>query len=78
MSNYVFALDTNFQPLEPCSPTIAKKLLKANKAEVFKQYPFTIILKKAVNSKEIKPCQLKLDPGSVTTGIAILQDYKLI
>ncbi len=48
MSNFVFVLDTNKQPLEPCSPTIAKKLLKAGKAEVFRQYPFTIILKKAV------------------------------
>jgi len=57
---------------------MAKKLLKASKAAVFRQYPFTIILKKAVNNKEIKPCKLKLDPGSKTTGIAILQDDKLI
>ncbi len=95
MSNFVFVLDTNKQPLEPCSPTIAKKLLKAGKAEVFRQYPFTIILKKAVRpplrkpqrtqahqeavrQREVKSCQLKLDPGSVTTGIAILQDNKLI
>ncbi len=78
MSNYVFVIDTRKQPLEPCSPTIAKKLLKAGKAAVFRQYPFTIILKKAVNQKEVKPCQLKLDPGSVTTGIAILKDNKLI
>ncbi|MDJ0743510.1 MAG: RNA-guided endonuclease IscB [Xenococcaceae cyanobacterium MO_167.B27] len=121
MSNYVFVLDTNKQPLSPCTPGMARSLLKAGKAEVFKRYPFTIILKKTVNSyqlafrnvtlklafqsadskfnprfarlntkhenytldsklvsKEIKPCQLKLDPGSVTTGIAILQDNKLI
>ena len=78
MSNHVFVLDTNKQPLEPCSPTIAKKLLKAGKAAVFRQYPFTIILKKAVDKKEVKQCQLKLDPGSKTTGIAILQDNKLI
>ncbi|MDJ0535176.1 MAG: RNA-guided endonuclease IscB [Xenococcaceae cyanobacterium MO_207.B15] len=78
MSNYVFVLDTNKKPLEPCSPTIAKKLLKASKAEVFRQYPFTIILKKAVDTQGIKPCKIKLDPGSVTTGIAILQDNKLI
>ena len=78
MSNYVFVIDTRKQPLEPCSPTIAKKLLKAGKAAVFRQYPFTIILKKAANQKEVKPCQLKLDPGSVTTGIAILKDNKLI
>ncbi len=62
MSNHVFVLDTNKQPLEPCSPTIAKKLLNAGKAAVFRQYPFTIILKKAVKPKEVKQCQLKLDP----------------
>ncbi len=78
MSNFVFVLDTNKQPLEPCLPTIAKKLLNANKAAVFRQFPFTIILKKAVETKDIKQCQLKLDPGSKTTGIAILQDNKLI
>ncbi len=78
MSNFVFVLDTSKQPLKPCSPTIAKKLLKAGKAAVFRQYPFTIILKKAVNPKEVEQCQVKLDPGSVTTGIAILQDNKLI
>jgi len=78
MSNYVLVIDTNKQPLEPCLPTIAKKLLKGGKAAVYRQYPFTIILKKSVNVLEVKPGQLKLDPGSRTTGIAILQDNKLI
>ena len=78
MSNFVFVLDTNFQPLEPCSPTIAKKLLKAGKAAVFRTYPFTIILKKVVEPKKIKQCKIKIDPGSKTTGIAILQDTRLI
>ncbi len=78
MSNYVFVLDTNKQPLSPCTPGMARSLLKAGKAAVFRQYPFTIILKKVIQANQIKPCQLKLDPGSVTTGIAILQDNKLI
>ncbi len=78
MSNHIFVLDTNKKPLEPCSPTIAKKLLRAGKAAVYRQYPFTIILKKAVELKKVKPYQLKLDPGSKTTGIAILQDNQLI
>ncbi|MDJ0592801.1 MAG: RNA-guided endonuclease IscB [Pleurocapsa sp. MO_226.B13] len=78
MSNFVFVLDTHKQPLDPCSPTIAKKLLNAGKAAVFRRYPFTIILKKAVDRQEIKSCQLKLDPGSKTTGIALLHDNKLI
>ena len=78
MSNFVFVLDTNKQPLEPCTPGMSRSLLKAGKAAVFRQYPFTIILKKAVEAKEVKQCQLKLDPGSKITGIAILQDSKLI
>ncbi|BAZ47110.1 hypothetical protein NIES4102_41560 (plasmid) [Chondrocystis sp. NIES-4102] len=78
MSNHVFILDTNKQPLTPCTPGIARSLLKAGKAAVFRQYPFTIILKKAVQLNEEKQCQLKLNPGSKTTGIAILQDNKLI
>ena len=78
MSNYVFVLDTHKQPLSPCTPGMARSLLKAGKAAVFRQYPFTIILKKKVEAKEVKPCQLKLDPGSKTTGIAILEGNKLI
>ncbi|MGK7915742.1 MAG: RNA-guided endonuclease IscB [Prochloraceae cyanobacterium] len=78
MSNFVFVLDTNKQPLTPCTPGMARSLLQAGKAAVFRQYPFTIILKKAVEKKEVKQCQLKLDPGSQTTGIAILQGNKLI
>ncbi len=78
MSNYVFVLDGNKRPLEPCTPGMARSLLKAGKAAVFRQYPFTIILKKVVDPQEVKQCQLKLDPGSKVLGIAILQDNKLI
>ncbi len=78
MSNFVLVLDTKKVPLEPCSPTIAKKLLRAGKAAVFRQYPFTIILKKAIEIQEIKQCQLKLDPGAKTTGIAIVQKNQLV
>ncbi|MDJ0687533.1 MAG: RNA-guided endonuclease IscB [Xenococcaceae cyanobacterium MO_188.B32] len=78
MSNSVFVLDTNKQPLTPCTSGMARSLLKAGKASVFRQYPFTIILKKAATKQEVKPCQLKLDPGSKITGIAILQENKLI
>ena len=69
-TNHVFVLDTNKKPLSPCSPGVARSLLKAGKAEVFRQYPFTIILKKEVESEKEK-YQLKLDPGSKTTGIAL-------
>jgi len=77
MSNFIFVLDTNKRPLIPCKPSVAHKLLTAGKAAVFKRFPFTIILKKAVTAT-IESISLKLDPGSQTTGIALLQGEKVI
>jgi hypothetical protein len=37
-------------------------------------YPFTIILKREVKHPELKPLRVKLDPGSKTTGIAVVDD----
>ena len=77
MSNFIFVLDTNKKPLTPCKPSMARKLLTAGKAAVFRRFPFTIILKKRVTST-IESITLKLDPGSKTTGIALLQGEKVI
>lgn len=77
MSNLVLVLDTNLKPLNPCSPGVARSLLKAEKAAVFRRYPFTIILKKEVDAV-VEPMELKLDPGSRTTGIALLQNDKVV
>lgn len=70
--NYALVLDTNRKPLNPCTPVVARSLLKAGKAKVFRRFPFTIILGKAVADKP-SPMQLKLDPGLKVTGIALLQ-----
>src|SRR6266566_782369 len=72
--SHVFVVDTNKQPLNPVHPGRARLLLKAGKAAVFKRYPFTLILKTAVESPQIKPLRIKVDPGSRTTGIAIVND----
>lgn len=77
MSNLVFVLDTNRKPLTPCNPGKARSLLDAGKAAVFRRFPFTIILKKEVTESP-EPCQVKLDPGSKTTGIAILKEDRVI
>jgi 5-methylcytosine-specific restriction endonuclease McrA len=77
MSNLVFVIDTNKKPLNPCNPGVARSLLNSGKAAVWKMYPFTIILKKEVNDP-IEPCTLKIDPGSKTTGFAILQGNQVI
>jgi 5-methylcytosine-specific restriction endonuclease McrA len=77
MQNYTLVLDTNKRPLDPVHPAVARKLLSNSEAAVFRRYPFTIILNSVVNTGT-QPAQIKLDPGSKTTGIAILKGDKLI
>lgn len=75
--NYVLVLDTDKKPLTPCKPSMAAKLLKAGKAAVYRQFPFTIILKKKCTPNRPK-LELKIDPGSKTTGLALVLDECLI
>ncbi len=77
MSNFVFLVDTKKQPLNPIHPGLARLLLKQRKAAVFRRYPFTLILKEEV-VETLKNIALKLDRGSQTTGIALLQDNQVI
>jgi 5-methylcytosine-specific restriction endonuclease McrA len=49
-------------------------LLTHGKAAVFKRYPFTIVLKYAGEQPTLEPLRLKIDPGSKTTGLAIVND----
>ncbi len=68
----VFVLDTFFQPLAPTTPRRARILLNKGKAAIFRRYPFTIILKRVVKNPNTGKRRLKIDPGSKTTGIAIV------
>ncbi len=77
MSNQILVLDTNLNPLTPCKPSMARKLLNAKKAAVFRQFPFTIILKKEVTANP-EPIEIKIDAGSKTTGLALVQGEKVI
>jgi 5-methylcytosine-specific restriction endonuclease McrA len=70
----VFVLDTNEQPLNPVHPGRARLLLKQGKAAVYRRYPFTLILKRVVERPHLEPLRVKIDPGSKTTGIAIVND----
>nr|WP_330359467.1 RNA-guided endonuclease IscB [Moorena bouillonii]AKQ09613.1 hypothetical protein [Moorena bouillonii PNG] len=78
MQNYVFVIDTKNQPLNPISPKKARRLLDKGKAAVFRMYPFTIILKTAIDNPTISPCQIKIDPGSKVTGFALVQNNQVI
>jgi 5-methylcytosine-specific restriction endonuclease McrA len=72
---YVFVLDKNKQPLDPCHPARARQLLREGRAVVFRRYPFTILLKdRALEESVVHAHQVKLDPGSRTTGIALVRE----
>nr|UZQ22123.1 HEARO endonuclease [uncultured bacterium] len=75
--NFVFVLDASKKPLTPCKPSMARRLLGLGKAAIFHRYPFTIILKKEVESTP-EPITLKIDPGSKTTGFALLNSNKVV
>ncbi len=71
----VFVLDKNLNPLDPCHPARARELLNKGRARVFKRYPFTIVLPDRIAEKLVThPHRIKIDPGSKTTGIAIVQE----
>ncbi len=70
----VFVLDTHKQPLNPVHPGRARLLLKQGKAAVYRRYPFTLILERAVEKPHLEPLRLKIDPGSKTSGIALVND----
>lgn len=73
MSN-VFVLDSEQRPLAPIHPGYARWLLTHQKAAVFQWYPFTIILKQTIPAVQPMPLRLKIDPGSKTTGLALVHD----
>jgi 5-methylcytosine-specific restriction endonuclease McrA len=72
--SYVFVVDTNKLPLDPVHPARARLLLDQGQAAVFKSYPFTIILKTAKGDTRVANYRVKIDPGSKTTGIAIVHE----
>src|SRR5271165_571906 len=68
-------LDIHRKPLDPCSPARARSLLKRGRAAVFRCYLFTIILKdRMVEDSIVHRHQIKIDPGSKVTGIAIVKE----
>lgn len=72
--SHVFVVDTNHHSLDPVHPGRARLLLTEGKAAVLRRFPFTIVLKTAIAEPTTQPLRLKLDPGSNTTGIALVND----
>ncbi|WP_081136985.1 RNA-guided endonuclease IscB [Halomonas sp. BC2] len=69
----VFVLDKQKRPLMPCSEKRARLLLARGRAVVHKRYPFTIRLKDRVGGST-QPLSLGVDPGSKTTGLALMRE----
>ncbi|VVE34649.1 hypothetical protein PTE30175_03737 [Pandoraea terrae] len=68
----VFVLGRNGRPLMPCSEKRARKLLGAGRARVHRRYPFTLrLIDRQPADSRLQALELKLDPGSQTTGLAL-------
>ena len=72
--SFVFIVDHDRKPLAPVHPGRARFLLTAGHAAVLRRYPFTLILNEAQPDAQPTPLRVKLDPGSQTTGIAVVND----
>jgi 5-methylcytosine-specific restriction endonuclease McrA len=70
----VFVLDHEKRPLMPCSPARARLLLRRKRAAIFRYQPFTIVLLVPRPEAVVTPLRVKVDPGSVTTGLALLDE----
>jgi hypothetical protein len=66
--SHVFVLSSDRQPLDPCHPARARKLLTSGRAAVWRRFPFTIILKDRCAAERVTHAhRVKLDPGSRTS-----------
>ncbi|MFC9911520.1 RNA-guided endonuclease IscB [Streptomyces sp. NPDC059862] len=73
----VFVLSKDGQPLMPCHPARARELLRKGRAVVARQVPFTIRLKDRTRAEsEVDGVQLRIDPGSKGTGLALTDEKK--
>lgn len=70
----VLIVDAQRRPLMPCTPARARLLLKKQKAAVLRRFPFVLILKETKQEPVVHPLRFKLDPGSKTTGLVVVND----
>ena len=70
----VFVLGRDKRPLMPCSEKRARQLLGRGRARVHRMAPFAIrLVDRTVKDSVVEPLAVKLDPGSVTTGMALVR-----
>ena len=73
----VFVLNKNGEPLMPCKPAKAKKLLRAGKAKVVRKMPFTIKLLYGSSGYK-QHVTAGMDSGSKVIGCAAVANSKVL
>jgi len=68
----VLIVDAQKRPLHPCTPARARLLLKQRKAAVLRRFPFVLILQETKPETACQELRVKIDPGSKTTGLAVV------
>ncbi|WP_297444858.1 RNA-guided endonuclease IscB [Acidiferrobacter sp.] len=75
----VFVLDKQKRPLMPCSEKRARLLLGRGRARIHRMAPFTIrLVDRQAEDSAMQPVRLKLDPGSKTTGMALVRESETV
>ena len=71
----IFVLSSDHQPLDPCHPARARQLLRRGRARIVRRFPMTIQLAdRSAAQSTTHGLRLKIDPGSRTTGLALLNE----
>jgi hypothetical protein len=75
----VFVLDRQGKAVMPCSEKRARLLLERGRARIHRLMPFVIrLVDRQAASCVFQPLRVKLDPGSKTTGLALVRDVEAI
>lgn len=75
----VFVLDKGGKPLMPCTEKRARLLLERGRARVARLMPFTIrVVDLKAENCAFQDLAVKLDPGSKTTGMALVRKTEVV
>ncbi|MET1115838.1 MAG: RRXRR domain-containing protein, partial [Comamonas sp.] len=75
----VLVLDNHGKALMPCTEKRARLLLDRGRARVHRLVPMFIrLIDRQVDDCQLQPLRLKIDPGSKTTGLALVRETKAV
>ena len=75
----VFVLDKHGKALMPCTEKRARLLLDRGRARVHRLVPMVIrLVDRQTESCDFQPLRLKIDPGSKTTGLALVRETEAV